>query len=198
MGRRVIINNLPRVSWLLLILLAKSAAATSSDDQEFAKAKEECGPQLAGLAPCLSYVGGSAKTPTMDCCTGLKQVLAASKKCVCLLVKYKDEPSLGVKFDVNRALSLPSICQSAAKLTECPTLLHLSPNSPEAKMFANYDKSTSSNATSTTTAVPSTATATPANSTSSDSKANGSSGSMRAPTAVFYGLLLGFMFLLDL
>ncbi|KAK3024639.1 hypothetical protein RJ639_043263 [Escallonia herrerae] len=53
--------------------------ATSDED------KEECTEQLVGLAMCLPYVGGNAKSPTPDCCSGLKQVLKVKKKCLSLL-----------------------------------------------------------------------------------------------------------------
>ncbi|KAF3954168.1 hypothetical protein CMV_020451 [Castanea mollissima] len=52
-----------------------------------AKDREECAQQLVGLATCLPYVGGQAKTPTPDCCTGLKQVLKDNKNCLCVIIR---------------------------------------------------------------------------------------------------------------
>ncbi|KAK9283015.1 hypothetical protein L1049_011242 [Liquidambar formosana] len=45
------------------------------------------------------------------------------------------------------ALGLPSVCHAPANVSQCPALLHLDPNSPEAQVF--YQFANSSNATST-------------------------------------------------
>lgn len=84
--------------------------------------KSECANQLVGLATCLPYVGGEAKAPTQDCCTGLKQVLKNSKKCLCILVKDRNDPSLGLKVNATLALGLPQNCHVPSKdnISECP------------------------------------------------------------------------------
>ncbi|KAA3477853.1 protein YLS3-like [Gossypium australe] len=87
----------------LIFLLMMPGFALSDVNQD----KAECSNQLVGLAPCLPYVGGEAKTPTIDCCSGLKQVLDKSKKCLCVLIKDKDDPSLGLKINGN-STSRPS------------------------------------------------------------------------------------------
>nr|KJB66107.1 hypothetical protein B456_010G127100 [Gossypium raimondii] len=103
----------------LIFLLMMPGFALSDVNQD----KAECSNQLVGLAPCLPYVGGEAKTPTIDCCSGLKQVLDKSKKCLCVLIKDKDDPT-------------------SASMAECISLLHLAPNSQEAKLFEGYQKLT--------------------------------------------------------
>ncbi|KAH1056435.1 hypothetical protein J1N35_034500 [Gossypium stocksii] len=122
----------------LIFLLMMPGFALSDVNQD----KKECSNQLLGLAPCLPYVGGEAKTPTMDCCSGLKQVLDKSKKCLCVLIKDKDDPSLGLKINGTLAGTLPSTCRASASMTECISLLHLAPNSQEAKLFEGYQKLT--------------------------------------------------------
>ncbi|KAI3980202.1 hypothetical protein MKX01_033343 [Papaver californicum] len=99
------------------------------------KDREECATQLVGLAKCLPYVGGTAKAPTPDCCTGFKQVTTTSKKCICLLIKNRDDPSLA--------------------------LLHLSPNSPDAKVFEDFNNIANGNTTSSSTTPPAASTETP-------------------------------------
>lgn len=84
------------------------------------KDKEECTQSLIGLATCLPYVTANAPAPTPDCCTGLKQVLKASKKCLCLLIKDRNDPDLGLNLNVTLALSLPSVCQAPANISQCP------------------------------------------------------------------------------
>ncbi|KDP44350.1 hypothetical protein JCGZ_19217 [Jatropha curcas] len=121
--------------FLLLIGIARS---------DIAQERAECANQLVGLAPCLPYVGGTAKAPTLDCCTGLKQVLEKSKKCLCILIKDRDDPSLGLKINATLAATLPSACHAPANITQCIDLLHLAPSSPEAKVFAGFANITSS------------------------------------------------------
>ncbi|KAJ8748828.1 hypothetical protein K2173_011386 [Erythroxylum novogranatense] len=96
---------------------------------------DECAQQLAGLATCLPYVGGDAKSPTPDCCSGLKQVLKTNKKCLCVIIKDRNDPNLGLKVNITLALGLPSVCHAPANVSECPALLNLPPNSPEAQVF---------------------------------------------------------------
>lgn len=123
---------------LLLILVLLLVTLCTCDIN---KDKQECANQLVGLATCLPYVGGQAKVPTQDCCTGLKQVLKDSKKCLCILVKDRDDPSLGLKINATLALDLPRTCHANGEsVSECPALLHLSPNSPEAKVFTDFAK----------------------------------------------------------
>ncbi|KAL5719457.1 hypothetical protein ACHQM5_012230 [Ranunculus cassubicifolius] len=123
-------------SCMIILLIVNFVCSDISKD------RDECATQLVGLASCLPYVGGSAKAPTLDCCTGLKQVLANSKKCLCLLVKYRNDPQLGFEMNATLALSLPSTCNAPSHYSDCPTLLHLAPNSTEARDFERLDNST--------------------------------------------------------
>ncbi|XP_059430004.1 non-specific lipid transfer protein GPI-anchored 6 [Corylus avellana] len=123
-------------SFTLVLLLA--GFGSSNLDQD----RAECADQLVGLATCLPYVGGDAKAPTLDCCTGLKQVLQKSMKCLCILIKDRDDPSLGLKINATLALSLPTACHTPTNTTECISLLHLAPNSTDAKVFEGFSNST--------------------------------------------------------
>ncbi|KAL3828886.1 hypothetical protein ACJIZ3_017688 [Penstemon smallii] len=112
------------------------------------KDKEKCADQLVGLATCLPYVSGESNAPPTDCCTGFKLVLQKSPECICLLVKDRNDPSLGLQINSTRALSLPSRCNAPAKVSDCPALLHLAPNSPDRKVFDDFANSgKNSNAT---------------------------------------------------
>ncbi|KAL4601461.1 hypothetical protein ACB092_11G275200 [Castanea dentata] len=68
-----------------------------------AKDREECAQQLVGLATCLPYVGGQAKAPTPDCCTGLKQVLKDNKNCLSLLHLDPNSPKAQVFYQLGRS-----------------------------------------------------------------------------------------------
>ncbi|KAL0715164.1 hypothetical protein Bca4012_064486 [Brassica carinata] len=110
---------------------------TSDLDQD----REECTNQLIALSPCLPYVGGDAKAPTKDCCGGFEQVITKSEKCVCILVKDKDDPNLGLKFNATLAAHIPTLCHiTAPNITKCISLLHLSPNSTLAKEFESLGR----------------------------------------------------------
>lgn len=112
----------------------------SGANSDAAKDREECTNQLVGLAGCLPYIGGNAKAPTPDCCSGLKQVLKTNKKCLCVVVRDRNDPQLGLTINVTLALGLPSVCNAPANLSECPALLHMDPNSPEAQVFYQSDQ----------------------------------------------------------
>ncbi|XP_047977806.1 non-specific lipid transfer protein GPI-anchored 14-like isoform X2 [Salvia hispanica] len=111
-----------------LMLFTLSVCDTSKD-------KEACAQSLVGLATCLPYVGGTAKSPTPDCCNGLKQLLKTNKKCLCVVIKDRNDPDLGLNINVTLALSLPHICNAPANISQCPALLNLPPNSPDAQVF---------------------------------------------------------------
>ncbi|KAK4416160.1 protein YLS3 [Sesamum alatum] len=120
-----------------LVLLALTASDNSKD-------REECADSLVGLATCLPYVGGTAKTPTPDCCSGLKEVLKTNNKCLCLVIKDRNDPDLGLNINVTLALGLPAVCNAPANISQCPALLKLPPNSPDAQIFYQLGKNSSS------------------------------------------------------
>ncbi|PIN10566.1 hypothetical protein CDL12_16837 [Handroanthus impetiginosus] len=119
-------------SSLFLALILILSPLTTADDS---KDKEECADSLVGLATCLPYVGGTAKAPTPDCCNGLKQVLKTNERCLCLVIKDRNDPDLGLNINVTLALSLPDVCNAPANISQCPALLNLPPNSPDAQIF---------------------------------------------------------------
>lgn len=104
--------NLVLSSTLLLLLVG---FATSDINQD----KSECMDKIIGLAGCLTYVSGEAAVPTMDCCSGLKEVIDKSKRCLCILIKDRNDPSLGLKVNVTLALKLPEVCKTPTNITEC-------------------------------------------------------------------------------
>ncbi|CAI0440627.1 unnamed protein product [Linum tenue] len=137
----------------LLLLFAAAALLAGTAESDLEQEKTECAPKLVGLAPCLPYVGGESKAPTLDCCSGLKQVLDKSRKCLCLLIKDRDE-DLGVKINISLAANLPGSCKSPVNVSDCVSLLQLKPNSTEAKKFDGLDEiiGKGANSSSTTTA----------------------------------------------
>ena len=90
---------------------------------DFAADQAECSDTLVGLATCLTYVQeqATASAPTPDCCAGLKAVLQSSRKCLCVLIEDRDNPNLGLKLNVTKALGLPAVCNAPANISDCPS-----------------------------------------------------------------------------
>ncbi|GAB2276944.1 hypothetical protein Dimus_011652 [Dionaea muscipula] len=176
---------------------------SSSNDDEFAKEKQLCAPQLVGLAPCLPFVqdGATAKAPTPDCCGGIKPVLDSSKKCICLLIKYKDDPQLGFKINATAALTLPSLCNHPFKnISECSALLNLAPDSALAKEFEDYARMLSGNTTTPTTTTTNPPAITSSTSSGSSSKSGpqvesdgGEFGGRLAARQIVYGFAVNLL-----
>ncbi|OWM73409.1 hypothetical protein CDL15_Pgr026508 [Punica granatum] len=163
--RGAVPSRLVLVSVIAVVVIGSAKADLDQD-------RAECADQLVGLAGCLPYVGGDAKAPTIDCCSGLKQVLHKSKKCICVLIKDRDDPKLGLKINATLALGLPNACHAPANITQCIDLLHLDPKGTEAKIFKETNSSTTPGPTASTPAVAN------VNSTSNGTSdpANGSNG----------------------
>ncbi|KAM0952092.1 putative plant non-specific lipid-transfer protein/Par allergen [Dioscorea sansibarensis] len=105
-------------AWYWSFVMAAMVAVVTGD---FAADRAECATYLVGLSTCLTFVQGSASAPTPDCCSGLEQVLGKSRKCLCVLIKDRNEPDLGFKINVTRAMSLPDVCHASANISDCPS-----------------------------------------------------------------------------
>ena len=81
-----------------------------------------CQDSMSDLYSCLPFVTSKAKAPDSTCCTTLKEKInkGQTKRCLCTLVKDRDDPGLGFKVDANRAMSLPSTCHVPANISQCP------------------------------------------------------------------------------
>nr|AII99869.1 protease inhibitor/seed storage/ltp family [Cicer arietinum] len=112
-------------------------------NSDLTKDREECADKLVTLASCLPYVGGDANTPAIDCCTALKLVLDKTKKCICILIKDRNDPKLGFTLNATLAVQLPNACHIPSNISQY--LLHLSPKSAEAKVFEGLGNSTQTN-----------------------------------------------------
>ncbi|KAG8371746.1 hypothetical protein BUALT_Bualt13G0120100 [Buddleja alternifolia] len=163
-------NIAPSISCILMLLLLVLFGNFAVCDIE--KDKEKCANQLVGLATCLPYVSGesNAKAPPIDCCSAFKQVVQKSPDCVCLLIKDRNDPSLGLKINATLAFTLPDRCNAHDRnISDCPALLHLPPNSPDAQVFEDFANSAKkSNTSATTTPTAGSSSATSADQSTSD------------------------------
>lgn len=115
--KKMLYNNTN--SMVHFFLLASMIIGIGMSDSS--KDKQECTPQLASLATCLPYVEGEGKTPATDCCDGLKTLLKTNEKCLCLIIKDRNDPDLGgIIINVTLALNLPKVCNAPANVSRCP------------------------------------------------------------------------------
>ncbi|KAL0335982.1 UNVERIFIED_CONTAM: hypothetical protein Sradi_4810100 [Sesamum radiatum] len=142
---------------IIFIMLAitgfLSAVAANLEEDE-----KDCAEQLTNLAACIPFVSGTAKQPTKECCDDTKKVKTAQPKCLCVLIKESSDPSMGLPINTTLALQMPAACNIDAKVSDCPSLLNLPADSPDAKIF-KVDSADSSTAASTDSPSGSTASA---------------------------------------
>ncbi|OMO80817.1 hypothetical protein CCACVL1_12737 [Corchorus capsularis] len=148
---------------IVMATWAMGTMATMEDDEK------ACAEQLANLASCIPFVSGTAKKPTPQCCQDTQKVKASQPKCLCVLIKESTDPSLGLPVNTTLALQMPAACNIDAKVSECPTILNLPPDSPDAKIFKEADGSAST-------------TSSPPAASSSSSSAEGTSSSQVSKT----------------
>ncbi|KAI4966041.1 hypothetical protein ZWY2020_046763 [Hordeum vulgare] len=132
----------------LAVALVALMAAVGPAGADYAADSKLCADKLAVLATCLPFVvaPAPARAPTPDCCVGPGRSWAAARR-LCVLIKDRDDPALGIKANVTRAMDLPSACSVPAVLSDCPKLLHISPDSKEADIFKQYALHKGKNAT---------------------------------------------------
>ncbi|PSS01853.1 hypothetical protein CEY00_Acc23210 [Actinidia chinensis var. chinensis] len=165
------LKMLPILAMLVAAVAVAVAVATMEEDEK------DCADQLANLAACIPYVSGTAKKPTPQCCQDTQKVKSAKPKCLCVLIKESTDPSMGLPVNTTLALQMPSQCNIDAKISDCPTLLNLSPDSPDAKIFKS-----GSSTSSTTDAQPTPVSASSGTSSSSSGTGSGSD-SKATPTS---------------
>ncbi|XP_051121477.1 non-specific lipid transfer protein GPI-anchored 13-like [Andrographis paniculata] len=151
-----------------LLSSPSSAAAAGADEKD-------CAEQMTTLAACIPFVSGSAKQPTKECCDDTNKVKTAMPKCLCVLIKDSTDPSVGLPINTTLALQMPAACNIDARVSDCPSLLNLPADSPEAKIF-KVASSGDSNAVSPATPKPATAAATGSESGKSASASAASGG----------------------
>ncbi|KAM0950009.1 putative bifunctional inhibitor/plant lipid transfer protein/seed storage helical [Dioscorea sansibarensis] len=106
---------------------------------DFTADQAECTNQLVGLASCLLFVQKiDIQSLTPDCCDDFRKVVRNSFKCLCVLIEDRDEPQLGIKVNITRALILPAKCNAPANVSDCPRVLKLPLDSSQAKDFKQF------------------------------------------------------------
>ncbi|XP_077212211.1 non-specific lipid transfer protein GPI-anchored 14-like [Tasmannia lanceolata] len=160
---------------LMCVILVMAMVVTSGTMEEDEK---DCADQLTNMASCIPFVSGSAKKPTQQCCDDTMKVKTSKPKCLCVLIKESTDPSMALPVNTTLALQMPSACNIDAKVSDCPSLLKLSPDSPDAKIFKDSNADSTLPATTTPPSSSSSSPSTASSGSGSDSKAASSEGTM--------------------
>ncbi|XWS69257.1 hypothetical protein CRYUN_Cryun04dG0164000 [Craigia yunnanensis] len=178
-----------------LLLCGSLGRVGAADDSGLAN---ECSKDFQSVMTCLSFAQGKESTPTKECCSSVSSIKENKPKCLCYVLLQSQTSgaqnlkSLGVQ--TAKLIQLPSACQlKNASVSECPKLLGLDPNSPDAAIFTN-SSSTATTPASSSTGTPSSA------SEKSDNKSSGTklgthlvgSTLLIASTIFFYAFPAGF------
>ncbi|XP_049411339.1 non-specific lipid transfer protein GPI-anchored 14-like [Solanum stenotomum] len=131
-----------KLSVLCMLVLVTLAMGNIEDDVK------DCADQLGDLASCIPYVSGTAKMPTPECCEDTQKLKAAKPKCLCVLIKESTDPSLGLPINTTLALQMPAACKIDAKVSDCPSLLKIPADSPDAKIFKITDSASTTTSSS--------------------------------------------------
>ncbi|KAL2343464.1 hypothetical protein Fmac_004749 [Flemingia macrophylla] len=127
------------------VLCASSLSSTGAETMNLAA---KCNVLVQKVIPCMNYATGQVAVPTKGCCEATSEIKRSNPECLCFAIQqtHKGTPevkSMGIQ--EARLLQLPSACNlKNASTTNCPKLLGLSPNSPDAAMFRNGSLSSNS------------------------------------------------------
>ncbi|XP_051122607.1 non-specific lipid transfer protein GPI-anchored 1 [Andrographis paniculata] len=102
----------------------------------------KCAAEFQKVTQCLPFATNKAAEPSKQCCDAVAELKNTDPACLCFIIQQihngsnEAVKSMGVQEE--RLLQLPSACKLAnASVAECPKLLHLAPNSPDAAIFNN-------------------------------------------------------------
>ncbi|KAL2454446.1 Uncharacterized protein Adt_48052 [Abeliophyllum distichum] len=100
----------------------------------------KCSAEFQKVLACLTFATGKAETPNKECCVAVTNLKETGPVCLCFIIQQIHNGSnpaikqMGIQ--ESRLLQLPSACKMAnASVAECPKLLHLPANSPDAAIF---------------------------------------------------------------
>lgn len=108
-----------RCWWIILVWMTIIVMGCGGGRGDFAKDKAECQNQLVSLTSCLGFISGEGKEPSNTCCLKLIQNFNESRRCLCILIRDRNQPNLGFKVNATLALTLPFLCHIPANETQC-------------------------------------------------------------------------------
>ncbi|RDX64939.1 Non-specific lipid transfer protein GPI-anchored 1, partial [Mucuna pruriens] len=133
-------------------------SCVSVGESEGADLAAKCNLLAQKVIPCLNFATGQVAVPTKDCCDATSKIKMSNPECLCFVIQQTHKGSPEVKnmgIQEGRLLQLPTACNlKNASTTNCPKLLGLSPNSPDAAIFRNGSlRSNTSSMVGTATAI---------------------------------------------
>ncbi|CAJ1938807.1 unnamed protein product [Sphenostylis stenocarpa] len=132
--------------WLWLLVFVLGVGVSEGGDLA-----AKCNLLVQKVLPCLNFATGQAAVPTKECCEATLEIKKSDPECLCFAIQQTHKGSPEVKsmgIQEGRLLQLPSACNlKNASTSNCPKLLGLSPNSPDAAIFRNGSLGTNSTST---------------------------------------------------
>ncbi|KAL8269126.1 hypothetical protein R6Q59_002924 [Mikania micrantha] len=109
---------------------------------------QQCSEKLPEVMTCTAFASGKESSPEAKCCDSVKEMKESNPACLCFLIQqiHNGTNPMLQKMNIQEArlLQLPSACKIAnATISDCPKLLKLPPNSPDAKIFSNVTNTVS-------------------------------------------------------
>ncbi|KAI7751156.1 hypothetical protein M8C21_006766 [Ambrosia artemisiifolia] len=103
---------------------------------------KECSTKVDAVMPCLAFATGKEATPQPKCCDSVKEMKDSNPACLCFMIleiHNGTNPMLKtIKIQESRLLQLSSACKIAnASISNCPKLLKLPADSPDAAIFTS-------------------------------------------------------------
>ncbi|XP_073156545.1 non-specific lipid transfer protein GPI-anchored 11-like [Henckelia pumila] len=101
----------PASSPMPSISLSPSSANAPEPFSTAAPPGPDCFTYLLKLSDCLTFVesGSNLTKPDKGCCSGLADLVVTQPICLCQLLGNPDK--IGIPVDINKALTLPSVCK---------------------------------------------------------------------------------------
>ncbi|KAM6594690.1 hypothetical protein CsatA_002393 [Cannabis sativa] len=127
---------------ILLFILNISLSPLTTFSQETTVA--QCATRLLPLAPCASFVQGTALSPALSCCDNLNQLYAQQPKCLCMLLNETTLNSLPI--NTTLALQLPSLCHLKVDILICSGR-NVTTSPPGSQMLTNTNSTSHVNST---------------------------------------------------
>nr|XP_043624754.1 non-specific lipid transfer protein GPI-anchored 1 [Erigeron canadensis] len=142
------------VSSIVVCLMGTSGMAQSTLAQQ-------CSEKLPEVMTCVAFASGKEDKPQQKCCESVTDMKESNPACLCFLIQQihnGTNPALQkMNIQESRLLQLPSACKIAnASISDCPKLLKLPPNSPDAAIFNNVTNTVTPTIGGGTTSSPST------------------------------------------
>ncbi|CAH1433789.1 unnamed protein product [Lactuca virosa] len=124
----------------VLVLMVVCGCVRAAEDVQ--SLGEQCAPKLTAVMTCVAFATGKEATPQQKCCDSIKEMKESNPACLCFLIQQihnGTNPTLQkLNIQESRLLQLSSACKIAnASITDCPRLLKLPSNSPDAALFNN-------------------------------------------------------------